>query len=767
MKTIVSGIPCFLLVIGGCFPVRADVRRQIGPRDCVQVHYLLQDDSLRSPIQINDQGSRVAYLVKSPNIATNENDIDLFGAELIKQNVSSPKLLVHGTGISQIKWLEDGNRIAYLIKRSGRVVVESLDIRTHRLAMLARAQGDITEYSISRDASVIAVAANAPTDEQGQISRSADEIANGYRIPFETEYVFAHPEKMLYVIRRDGQGRYEQPRQLFVSSPFTGKPIDKLFCVLNLRLSLSPDGRRLAVTYLEHGDDVPSDWRGSSHVRGIIERVNEVQITVTVDLATGKTAVPFKTPWPYSVPVWSKDSHQFIEIAEPPFGSRWDPVKQQEWSSRIQMFSVDVTTGNVQLVREHVSDVGSQPRWRSNGDLILADNENLVHRLSDRDGEWKELSQFHIGFQDGCHVTVIASDGEYVIGECQGATMPPELFTYTAKQEQPHIFARLNPQFDMLSLAPSREIRWKLPTGYEASGLLLMPIDYRKGVRYPLVVQTYPVYQGGFLCDSGESHDPASPPQPLANGGVMYLIRSRQNGENDGEHYPKGYPGGIGEAAFQMDLADGAVKELINEGLVDPTRVGIIGFSRSGWYTDFTLVNSNLRYRAATIADGSQFTLGDYWLFHSERTLGPYDDIYGGPPYGPTLKNWLKYSVSFNMDKIHTPLLIETMGYGIPYSNLNTPPLTLAAFFEQFTGLSRLHVPVELYYYPNEEHQPDHPEARLSSLQRNVDWFRFWLQGYERPDPEDPDQYERWKHLRDVQDKDASSSRPAEEIVTP
>jgi hypothetical protein len=63
--------------------------------------------------------------------------------------------------------------------------------------------------------------------------------------------------------------------------------------------------------------------------------------------------------------------------------------------------------------------------------------------------------------------------------------------------------------------------------------------------------------------------------------------------------------------------------------------------------------------------------------------------------------------------------------------------------------------PVEMYYYPDEEHAPDHPQARLASLQRNVDWYRFWLRGYERPNPEDPDQYARWHQLMKLQQEDA------------
>jgi len=32
-----------------------------------------------------------------------------------------------------------------------------------------------------------------------------------------------------------------------------------------------------------------------------------------------------------------------------------------------------------------------------------------------------------------------------------------------------------------------------------------------------------------------------------------------------------------------------------------------------------------------------------------------------------------------------------------------------------------------------------------------VDWFRFWLQGYEDPDQAKTEQYRGWEHLCDMQ----------------
>jgi hypothetical protein len=183
-----------------------------------------------------------------------------------------------------------------------------------------------------------------------------------------------------------------------------------------------------------------------------------------------------------------------------------------------------------------------------------------------------------------------------------------------------------------------------------------------------------------------------------------------------------------------------------------------ISFSRTGWYTGFALTHASTHYRAATLADNVEYSVAEYWYLHSAAIIHGWDVMYGGPPSGTSLENWLKFSVSFSVDKIHTPVLMEAMGYGVAYDNAKAPPLNLAARWDLFTGLNSLSKPVELYYYPNEGHQPDHPQARLATLQRNLDWYRFWLQGYERSNPEDPDQYTRWRHLRELQDANVQQS---------
>ena len=59
-------------------------------------------------------------------------------------------------------------------------------------------------------------------------------------------------------------------------------------------------------------------------------------------------------------------------------------------------------------------------------------------------------------------------------------------------------------------------------------------------------------------------------------------------------------------------------------------------------------------------------------------------------------------------------------------------------------------------------HQKFQPRHKLAVYERNLDWFRFWLQGYEDPNPAKEKQYARWREMRA-----AVSVRPARSGVRP
>jgi hypothetical protein len=67
-------------------------------------------------------------------------------------------------------------------------------------------------------------------------------------------------------------------------------------------------------------------------------------------------------------------------------------------------------------------------------------------------------------------------------------------------------------------------------------------------------------------------------------------------------------------------------------------------------------------------------------------------------------------------------------------------------------GLRRLGKPIELTWLPDALHEVVKPYERLTVQEGDVDWFRFWLQDYEDPDPAKAEQYKRWRELRKQQE---------------
>jgi len=765
-------IVCFLILavdVFSCHAWGAEAKRPITASDCVAVRDLLHSEEVSvSAIKISPDGRSAAYPVRSPDLGANENRIEIYVKSLNAQAPGVNRPVIVG-GISLMRWTPDGRHLSLLVSNNGLKELEEVDPVSGARRVLVRQDQDIVEYSIDRGETTVVYATDVPID-QAQSTHAPQEIARGYRIPFEDnnseDKAWLH--RKLYVVRWVG-GRWSRPQPIVIRSPLDGRRLDSFAHAGNASLGpeLSPDGTKVLFRYSDTATEMPDEWRATSHMRlrrqaGVIQAF---RLLVMYDLTTGRSTFPFKTTLATSLPLWSGDSRSFIVTGLPVVGSRGAQADLVGgFQNQSSLYSVDALRGAAELITSHLAASWEGALYRDDDGSVFVrvGASDRIARFDRITGGWVERGSIEIPLK---HLSQVATNGRVVLGSFSDTMTPPEIFVYRPDERTVTPFAVLNPQFDKLTLAPAKEVHWETSGGYRLSGVLLLPPDYIAGQRYPLVIQTKP-FGSFFTCSFGDS--PSFAPQPIANAGIMYLglgsldPDSRTDGGRTEIPYPRNYPGypgpgGVAEAAFNMDVWESAVETLDSQGLIDKNRVGMIGFSRTGWYTEFILAHSKVRYRAATVADNVQYSLGEYWLFHDAETIAAYEHTYGGPPYGATLKNWLDYSVSFNLDKIHTPLLMEEMGSGITKEINNfAPPLGLAASYEVFAGLSRLGNPVELYFYPEEGHQPNGPQARWATMQRNVDWYRFWLQGYERADPEDRGQYLRWRKLKAQQDaKDA------------
>jgi dipeptidyl aminopeptidase/acylaminoacyl peptidase len=745
-----------LFLICGLLSVLPGQTVGVSPSDCVRVRYI-------TGLWMSPSGKQVAYLVKAPDIERNRNEYQLFVRDVGDRTLSTGRLVLTATAISKAKWLNDDRRIALLVEDANRSKNQLvlLDVSTGKTEPLPDVQGSITSFSMDSSGTTVAYTVPDAKKTDTKLPGMSDEDKeSGYLVGPGSTGTDAFRAVSLFIRHRNSAGDWSAPSAVPIENPFTHVKTTHL--PLAGSLSLSPNGKRLLFNYLS--DRIPEAWMQDPAMKPFVN-LPQFEIMVLYDLDTRSTTLAFNSLYPASTPLWSTDSRSFLVNAPSPSGSRWQAEDIREHRASIadaNLFAVNVDSGQVEEVFRHVPSHHEGPlAWRPDGEVILRIGRATIESLHRSGDSWQEAKRIDLPRTDQDRFDLLVANDKEIVGTYETITKPNELFEYNNDQNQIHLLTNLNPELDNVHFAQAETVGWTTSGGLHMSAFLFLPPNYDPGKRYPLVIQTKG-NGGWFVCDSGVNHDPSFAPQPIATAGMMYIIPTVAEDwkfQDDIDDRPKGYPGGIGEAVQQMDTWDSAVEMLDKKGMIDPSRVGIIGFSRTGWEVEFDLVHAHVHYAAATAADNVQYSLSDYWL--DQWVDQDYDRMYDGPPYGKTLENWRKYSLSFNVERIHTPLLIEIMGYGVredlPHEYPGKLPGNLIGYYEIQKGLSRLSKPFEMYYYPDEQHQPDHPKARVSSLQRNLDWYRFWLQGYEDGDPSKAEQYVRWRRLKKLHEKDLAS----------
>jgi dipeptidyl aminopeptidase/acylaminoacyl peptidase len=286
-----------------------------------------------------------------------------------------------------------------------------------------------------------------------------------------------------------------------------------------------------------------------------------------------------------------------------------------------------------------------------------------------------------------------------------------------------------NPRFQSLDFGQASVYHWKDEAGREWTGGLVKPVGYVPGRRYPLVIQMYVFREHQFLTDGTDPSAFAA--RELASVGFVVLQIQKQ-------------PTVLSDVDAQTSLAgyESAVQRLSDEGLIDRKRVGVVGFSWTCWYAENAIIKAPHLFAAATIADGLDNSYMQYLLFSPGDSSLPeqFETIRGGKPFGTGLERWIKEAPGFHLDQVETPVRIEAIN-----------PTSVLQEWELYSSLYMQHKPVDMIYFPNGTHIHQEPMERLESQQGNVDWMRFWLQGYEDPDPAKREQYERWHKLRNDQ----------------
>lgn len=306
---------------------------------------------------------------------------------------------------------------------------------------------------------------------------------------------------------------------------------------------------------------------------------------------------------------------------------------------------------------------------------------------------------------------------------------PNEIYLFNKKDEFKRL-TNVNPWLEKVRFAKQEEIRYFARDGLEITGVLIYPLNYEMGKKYPLIVN---VHGGPEAADQNAwVTSYASWGQMAAARGYFVFMPNYRSSNGRGVELSKMGQKDLGGKEFD-DVIDG-IDYLINKGFVDKDRVGIGGGSYGGYFSAWAATKYSDRFAAAVMFVGISNQI-------SKRgtTDIPYEDYY----VHWRIWSWENYDLVWDRSPLKyvtnckTPVLI--------LHGKDDPRVSVTQSMELYRALKVLNqVPVRLVLYPGEGHGNVRTQSRLDYAIRTMEWFDFYVKDKNSLD-KIPDKYIDYK----------------------
>lgn len=309
---------------------------------------------------------------------------------------------------------------------------------------------------------------------------------------------------------------------------------------------------------------------------------------------------------------------------------------------------------------------------------------------------------------------------------------PPMLYAENSRGE----IALLppDPALTGVWLAPTHEYQWKDGKGLTQTGGLTLPRELPpQGAKLPLVIQVKR-YEPDRFRPSGPYRTGFATQELAAAGYAVLSIWSPEEVTGTPEDKSFGRP----EIRQFIDWVETAAEALSRTHQIDLQRVGLVGFSRTGYLVQQMLEHERrLHVAAAVIADSAHGTFANAMAFVAggEPNLSSsYENAYGGP-FFQNKQSWLDSELSFNVDRITTPVMFADHVQAV-------------FMIDTFGAFKQARRPFDYVGIPARDHDIQEPKALEASHTLTVDWMNFWLLGKETHRLDDPTRYSRWNRIK-------------------
>jgi dipeptidyl aminopeptidase/acylaminoacyl peptidase len=622
-----------------------------------------------SGVQASPDGKWVAYVVTVPDLKQSMLDADVW---LVAAAGGDPLRLTNSPKRDdQPQWSPDGRWIAFVSEREEKPQIWLISPAGGEAQRLTEAKSGVAAFAWAPDSKTIAFVSPRDLTEAEEKRQKEKDDALVVDREFRATRLWTidvSTKKATEVVKDEVQ----------VSDP-----------------QWSPDGRQIA--YVTIPTPRADDFRYS-----------DIRV---LDLPSGASRPLIENPGPDISPRWSPDG-RWIAF-------RTKPAKNAGiLQSRL---AIVAAAGGAprEVVRDFIYESGP-PAWSPDGATLYfwsaVRTRSQLFSVPAAGGVPRALGETAgaLGLFDA-GAPSLSRDGALVAYGWSDLQTPDNVFVAaTSGPWSPRRLTDLHPELGDVAMGTSETVRWKSSDGKEIEGIVVYPVGYERGRRYPTVVQVH----GGPSGYWNEAF-PANwynSAQIYAGGGwVTFLPNPRGSGAYGDPFLMANYRDWGG--GDYRDIQSG-IDELIRRGIADSTRLAQTGWSYGGYLTAWTLTQTN-RFKAVMVGAG----LTNMYSMYSTNDLQTLlEEYFGAEPWDDEAA-YRRASAMVFIKRARTPTLIlhGQMDTRVPIGQAQ----------ELYLGLKKNDVPVELVFFPREPHGLQEPRHMLDKVKREYAFFSKHVLGIE------------------------------------
>ncbi|HEX4947970.1 MAG TPA: S9 family peptidase, partial [Blastocatellia bacterium] len=620
--------------------------------------------------QFSPDGKRLVYTISEWDRKENRRVSHIY---LVSSEGGKVTKLTNGEkGESAPQWSPDGTRIAFLADRDKGAQIWMIPADGGEAEKLTSEENSVQGFRWSPDGKAMAfITRDVPKDKDAREKRRKDKFDT---ITVDHDLNYAH----LWTINVATKDKMRLTEGAFsVQTP-----------------QWSPDGQWIVFAASKAGAQ-------ESIFTDISDDRNSDLFVVA---ASGGTARKLTTnPAADAGPQWSPDG-KWIAYA----------ANTEGWASKTDVMLIGADGGAPKnLTASFIESAGGGLTWSPDGKtLYFTSGVGMYSHIYSVPVSGGNVSPITTGNRNYSQFD-LSADGKRLAYLLNDSRTSEDIWVTTPGQNNAKQITTVNPHIKDFAIAESEVIKWKGPDNFDIEGVLLKPLGYEAGRKYPLILQIHGGPYGKFS-DTFNARN-----QIWAANGYAVLMPNPRGSTGYGNKFTVANIGDWGGKDFQDIMA--GVDAVIARGIADADKCVVMGGSYGGFMTFWTVSQTD-RFKAAI----GHAAISDWYSFHGQSDIpGLMEYGFKGTPWDVP-ENYRRWSPMTYVSKVKTPLMI-THGERDLRVNIQQGE-------QYYRSLKKRGVEVIFYRYPREGHGIQEPNHVIDLTARQLEWFDSHL-GIKREKP--------------------------------